>query len=243
MQTKVCTKCNTELPATNKCFSKSQKGKYGLKSICKACASEDQKMYRVNNHEIVIQKQRESAIRNKEANYTSKQKYYLNNKEKVMQRAKIWCANNKEKKKSINKRYVKNNYEHVKIMHKQYRENHREQKRMWWQKYYNRKKQLDINMTCEIWEDIKQYFNNQCAYCGKDKKLEQEHFVCVSKSGEYTKNNIITACRNCNASKSDSDFFEWYPKQAFYDKQREQKILKYLNYNPKTKVQQLTLTI
>ncbi len=63
------------------------------------------------------------------------------------------------------------------------------------------------------------------------KRLEQEHFVPISSNGPYTANNIIPACKSCNSSKRDSDFFSWYPKQPFYSKRREAKILRYLNYD------------
>ena len=73
-----------------------------------------------------------------------------------------------------------------------------------------------------------EYFNNSCAYCGAKCELEQEHFIPVTKGGEYTKNNIITACRSCNASKGNRDFDEWYKNKDFYNKDRENKIKQYL---------------
>jgi hypothetical protein len=81
----------------------------------------------------------------------------------------------------------------------------------------------------------------KCKQCGKEEKLTQDHFKALSNNGEYTKNNIIPACINCNSSKNDADFFAWYPKQSFYSKKQELKILKYLNYDPKTKYQQLAI--
>mgnify|MGYP003489420683 CR=1 FL=1 len=80
-------------------------------------------------------------------------------------------------------------------------------------------------------KNIKLEFNNKCAYCGKEKPLSQEHFVALSKGGEFTINNIIPSCQNCNSSKRATDFFEWYPKFKHYSKKREQIILKFLNYN------------
>jgi 5-methylcytosine-specific restriction endonuclease McrA len=98
---------------------------------------------------------------------------------------------------------------------------------------------LDSNYTKEQWEECKNTFDNKCAYCGKNDKLSQEHFVPVSKGGEYTENNIIPSCKSCNSSKNNSNFFDWYPKQEFYSKIREQNILKHLRYDNNT--QQLAL--
>lgn len=58
--------------------------------------------------------------------------------------------------------------------------------------------------------------------------LTQDHFLPLSKGGEYTVNNIIPACKNCNCSKQDKDFSEWYSKQEFYRKERELKILEHV---------------
>lgn len=86
-------------------------------------------------------------------------------------------------------------------------------------------------LTTEQWVNCKKEFNNNCAYCGKKRKLTQDHFIPLSKNGEYSINNIIPVCSSCNSSKLDNNFFEWYPKQPFYSKSREKRILNYLNYN------------
>ena len=111
------------------------------------------------------------------------------------------------------------------------------------QKRRSLKIKLETSFTNNQWEKCKKYFNNKCAYCGKEKELTQDHFVPLSKHGEYTKNNIVPACKSCNSRKHNKNFFEWYPRQEFYTKQRELKILQYLNYDPKTKIQQLAFTI
>src|SRR5690606_38223949 len=99
---------------------------------------------------------------------------------------------------------------------------------------------LDSNLTQEQWEQCLESFNNSCAYCGtNDEVMCREHFIPVIKGGEFSKNNIIPCCVSCNSSKRDRDFFEWYPTKDFYSKQRENKILKYLNYKYHT--QQLSI--
>ncbi|OPX46417.1 HNH endonuclease [Ruminiclostridium hungatei] len=90
-----------------------------------------------------------------------------------------------------------------------------------------RLKNLLNNFTSTDWKECLKYFNNLCAYCGEKVKLENDHFIPLVKGGNYTKSNIVCACRRCNASKDDEDFFVWYPLQDFYDKNREGKILIY----------------
>ena len=98
---------------------------------------------------------------------------------------------------------------------------------------------LPATLTLEQWQQIKVDFNNKCAYCGMteeehrkrfNEQIHQEHFIPLFKSGEYTHNNIIPACRSCNSSKQDTDFFEWYPTYEYYNEEREQFILEYLGY-------------
>ncbi len=102
-----------------------------------------------------------------------------------------------------------------------------------------RKSGLVATFTYKQWLACKTAFNNRCAYCGEEKDLTQDHFIPSTNGGGYSKDNIIPVCHICNSSKSDSDFFEWYPQQTFYSKQREQKLLKYLNY--KGNYQQLAI--
>jgi len=59
-------------------------------------------------------------------------------------------------------------------------------------------------LTRRGWELVKEYFNNRCAYCGRDNvQLEREHIIPVSKGGELVVENIVPACRRCNNKKGD----------------------------------------
>lgn len=117
------------------------------------------------------------------------------------------------------------------------------------QKRRTKQKKLPAILTLEQWTSIKEDFNNQCAYCGMTEEehlkqfgeqLHQEHFIPLSEGGEYTHSNIIPACRSCNSSKNNSNFFDWYPEQEFYDEEREIEILKHLNYLTED-IQQLSI--
>lgn len=45
METKICTVCKTELPATLYFFYAQKRGKYGVRSCCKKCSEEKSKVY------------------------------------------------------------------------------------------------------------------------------------------------------------------------------------------------------
>lgn len=96
-------------------------------------------------------------------------------------------------------------------------------------------KRDDFALTHEEWEETKEFFNFECAYCGSKNKLTYDHFHPFSKGGDFMKGNVIPCCGNCNSGKNNKAFEKWYPNQEFYDEQRASKILKYIELN-----QQLT---
>jgi len=287
MQTKICSKCSKELPATNEYFQPRKVSKDGLYSYCKDCLKIEHKKYRENNKEKIAMKSKQFRIDNKEKTAEYSKIYRLKNLESCSKQGKQWYEANKDKMieyRKINKdkissqrkQWREDNKDMISAKAKQYREINkksiREQKKQfskenkdkiaqYKKEYYkenrtkviesasqyakqnpdkirivqerrrSKKKQLLSTLTVEQWNDIKIEFNNRCAYCGEKVHLQQEHFIPLSKGGEYTVNNIIPACKRCNPSKNNGDFFEWYPKQEYYSKEREQFILNHLGYN------------
>ena len=209
METKICNKCNEDLPL--EMFNNAKRNDDGLYFYCKKCVKKQKKLYRERNKEKVANQRR-----------ISKQK----NRVKALAYQKQYRANNIEKYKEIDKRNKEANKEKYNF----YAQTRRTKKRM-----------LPSTLTLEQWINIKNDFDNKCAYCGRKLKLTQEHFIPLSKDGEFSINNIIPACSYCNCSKGAKDFFKWYPEHKYFSKDREIKILKYLNY--KNKNQQLTLVI
>lgn len=265
---KTCTGCRKKLPETKDYFNAQKNGKNGLTSKCKEC----KRVYALKNAEKVAQHKRDWYLRNKESilveakerkeeTNEQRRKRRASNPEKYRNKEREYWNKNPDKKKANNKRYYNNhkeeflkkckiyyqkNSETVKERTKEWAKNNpqrnKELNRLKWHKYRSRLSKLDFQYTKKEWECCKEHFNHKCSYCGSDEDLTREHFVPVIKGGEFTRNNIIPACGSCNYSKSDRDFFEWYPNKEFYSKGREKKIMEYLNYN-KNKTQQLTLTI
>jgi hypothetical protein len=258
MGTKVCTKCGIEYPATTEYYHSNKKGKYGLQAECKACVSDYHKQYRINNIEKLkedtkkyydnnIDKIKKYRDANKGKMKEYNKQYRISNNERLKQHYTEYRNNNRQLINEYKKVYYESNKDLVNDQVKIYRNKNREKTNSVRRISTNRrracKRQLVNSYTLSEWQACVEYFDNKCAYCGNEEKLSQEHFVPLSKGGEYTKNNIIPSCTTCNSSKINKDFFEWYPKQLFYDKERERKILKYLNYDEKSKAQQLTLTL
>jgi 5-methylcytosine-specific restriction endonuclease McrA len=216
---KICNKCGKEFPATTEYFYEysyhTATGKKCLMSYCKICTRKSTGKYKNEHKEQYVAYAKDY-----------RKKYYQENKEREVKRSSLWYEKNKERNL---------------VNGQKWREANRERSKLILQRRINKKRQLPSDLTNEQWIKCLDYFNNECAYCGKNGKLTIEHFVPLSNGGELTINNIICVCRSCNSSKQAKDFFEWYPKQKFYSKKRERKILKFLNYN--NGIQQLAINM
>jgi hypothetical protein len=266
IKTKICSKCNVDKPLTIDYFHKNKSFKDGFNARCKVCRNEDKKLYRQENSEKIKEYSNKYYCENKEQLSDYKARWYKKNAERVAVRAKRYYNDNriniieyqaryrKENPMLVtrrNKMYYKNNVE----KHRRYRENNKEKLSEYSKQYTKKnrekfifkvqkrnamKRKLPNTLTVEQWEQARKYFNYECAYCGKKEKLEQEHFIPLSKGGGYTHNNIIPACKSCNCSKRDKYFYEWYHLFEHYDKMREKRIFVYLSCENKN-AQQLSI--
>ena len=60
-----------------------------------------------------------------------------------------------------------------------------------------------------------------CQYCGfRGEPLSIDHVHPRSRGGLSVTENCVPACLPCNGSKGDSDAFNWYRSQSFYDPRR-----------------------
>jgi 5-methylcytosine-specific restriction endonuclease McrA len=145
-------------------------------------------------------------------------------KECVREYSKEYRKNNKDEIKEYNKEYRENNKEY----YKEYKENNSDKYNEGNKRRREMIKSLPNTLTKEQWKEKLEIFNHSCAYCGKVKKLCEEHFISVFNQGGRTYDNMIPACISCNSSKGENDFFDWYPTYKHYDKDRFDFILKHL---------------
>ncbi|WP_224771192.1 HNH endonuclease [Metabacillus idriensis] len=197
---KTCNTCESEHPLTQEFYSQSKVNKSGFRNKCKQCEREHSR------------------------------KYYQENKAKVNKRNKEYQKNHVQDLQEYRKTYYKENHEKILFQKRKYLKANRDRYVMHKQLRRAKEKQLFNTLTAEQWKTIKQTFDNKCAYCGEKRKLTKDHFIPLSKNGEYSFQNIIPACLSCNSSKKDKDFSEWYLNQNFYDVYRENKIMRHLKY-------------
>ncbi|HWI32005.1 MAG TPA: HNH endonuclease [Microbacterium sp.] len=76
-----------------------------------------------------------------------------------------------------------------------------------------RKRRMDAadnDLTPAQWAAIQEAWGGGCAYCGAgDSALQRDCVLALSRGGRYTIENIVPACRACNASKSNDEVTRW----------------------------------
>ena len=251
---KKCVKCGNDKPRNAEYFCIRKNSKDGLRGACKECTRAETKIYREEHKEL---------IKAHSNSYRGTHKQSLSQYSKIYNRS--YRKKHKEKKAIYEKSYKREHKEELAAQAIRYRNEHKEEIKAYLEKHKERistrfsiyakanrdqmnaykqarkakERKLTHTLTREQWQEIKNNFDNKCAYCGKAKTLEQEHFYPVTLGGEYATSNIIPACKNCNSSKGAKLFKDWYPQQPYFNKSRENNILKYLGY--KNNSQQLAM--
>ena len=65
------------------------------------------------------------------------------------------------------------------------------------------------------WDALKQAWGG-CAYCGAtDRPLQRDCVLAISRGGRYTLENIVPACRSCNAGKGNEEVTRWMRRRRF----------------------------
>jgi hypothetical protein len=68
---------------------------------------------------------------------------------------------------------------------------------------------LDHDLDEQQWAALRAAWGG-CAYCGAvDTPLQRDCVLAVSRGGRYTLDNVVPACRSCNASKCNFEVTGW----------------------------------
>lgn len=198
---KKCNACKNEKPLDD--YPKSGKSKDGRTGKCTPCTHERDRAYREANKDKVRAKQR---------------RYYEANREEIRAKGRAYTKVEPEavkaRRRESRRRWAAANPE-VRVLHQQRRR--------------ARAKETVSDFTNSQWTECVSYFNNECAYCGAEELLQQEHVIPLSKGGGYTVTNIIPACAKCNSSKRDTDLEEWFSSKDFYSEDKLEDIYSYLS--------------
>lgn len=245
-----CSVCGKVYPVSSEFYPMDKRRNCRNSAKCWDCHNEHERKkysehpessirYRETHREELLEKKKQYYLNNKEHCNKKSKEYYEKHKIETKRFSDIWRKNHPEKIKQYTRLRYERHKEHMLVVAQSWKDRNRDAVNTQWQRREAKKKALKATLTKAQWESIKKEFNNRCAYCGEETKLTQDHFVPVSRDGEYTANNIIPACSKCNCSKFNNSFFEWYPNSLGYSKERERRILNYLGYDKATGLQQL----
>ena len=235
---KKCTKCDVWLVACNINFSKTKRGKYGLRSYCKKC----QKKYREEHREEMIEYQKKYRKENKKKVSEYRKKYIEEHREELKQYY--------EERKEEYKRYYEENRGKILERKRKYREEHKEEILEYSKKYRqtpqgqvthfnsNMKRRQTLQsqgkgMTVEQWVEMMEFFNWKCAYSNiplNKNNRSIDHIKCLDNGGLNEIWNCVPMYKSYNSSKNTKDMLEWYQQQDFYSEERLQKIYEWQEY-------------
>ncbi len=84
-----------------------------------------------------------------------------------------------------------------------------------------------------LWRrDIKEKWQNKCAYCGSGDNLTIDHVVPRCKGGSDFTKNVVCCCSKCNQKKGHEPWDEWYFNQEFFSLEQYDKIVEWIEPDP-----------
>jgi 5-methylcytosine-specific restriction endonuclease McrA len=121
----------------------------------------------------------------------------------------LWRLMHPERNRVAQSRYRAENPEKCRTAERLWRERNPEWHRLKDQRRKAQKLGSGGVVTVSDWMAILRAYENRCAYCGRDGKLEQDHIMPLSRGGGHTPQNIAPACGFCNRSKGSKLLSEW----------------------------------
>ena len=127
METKVCTKCKQELPATREYFHAMKGGGFGLRPSCKECRKAPTKAYRQDHQKEIKAYKKTYCQVHKEKLKKESNIYYQAHKKEIRTRVRNYYQSHREDIKTYYITYNQIHYEEHKAYCKTYYQNHKEQ--------------------------------------------------------------------------------------------------------------------
>jgi 5-methylcytosine-specific restriction endonuclease McrA len=77
-----------------------------------------------------------------------------------------------------------------------------------------RMERVEHDLTADQWAALMAAWGG-CAYCGvTGTPLQRDCVLALSRGGRYTVDNIVPACRSCNASKGNHEVTTWMRRKG-----------------------------
>lgn len=189
--TKQCTQCKQEYPATGEYFTPCKRGKYGLFSWCKSCATKKMKE-RYKPHPKPLSTTEEL----KERKHARDKEYAIKHREEKADYHRNWTDKNRERVNAKTRDWAKAHPEYGK---------QRKSKR--------RARENNAQGTHTARDTQLQYKsqNGLCWWCGCElgNQWHEDHLIPLNRGGTDWANNIVCSCPKCNLSRADKLPSEW----------------------------------
>lgn len=131
-----------------------------------------------------------------------------------------------EKERLRSQGYREANPDQINATNRRYRDRNRERVREWGRVAYaqdpaagcakvHRRRALVAGATTEFVDEAAIYERDgyMCLYCGATEDLTLDHIVALNNGGPHCEDNLVVACRRCNASKGTRPLEEWLQTQ------------------------------
>ena len=186
---KLCRFCDTEKSLD--LFGNQKRSKDGKNSKCNSCHNDYMKSYYLAHREVLAAKALAHHYKIQDIANEKRRLNRLKNLDKQMAHSRQWQKDNKEAARAIKSNWRHKNREIVKA-----NKDKREQLKK------------DGNVPSSF---VRQLRKMPCNYCGKfyDGKMQIDHVLPISKGGLHIVENLVSACRTCNLSKSDKLLDDW----------------------------------
>lgn len=143
IQTKRCTKCGNEYPATAEYFYRDNRAKDGLKFRCKKCKGGEFRKWQQENWQYVTDYMTVYRQENKEHIAETTQEYRQKHREKIIVQRREYYEKHRERLAAKCLDYRRRNHDKVLLMYRTYHAANREKRRRYDQEHKQKKR-------CEI---------------------------------------------------------------------------------------------
>jgi Restriction endonuclease len=207
----ICRICQEEKPETRfAAYGKNRRRRL----VCMDCQNKCKRNWYQKNLEHARASSREHAT-----------KTYHRNREKYLAKMKEWREANREWRKNNRhdwhlmhkaaqnlyaRKYYQDHKKEIHAAHKRWRLSDPTLSRWHANVRHQRLKKVPVNdLTREQWLARCEEFHNHCAYCWKTGvELTIDHMIPIVAGGSHTLDNIVPACKSCNAAKSHRSLLE-----------------------------------
>lgn len=197
---KICCKCQTKKP-----FDEFRKGR----SKCKQCAYAEKRAWYQRHHDKVKADARQYYHKTKDLRLVQMREWRNSHQQYRKEKRREWHQANKPDQNIKTRQYYATHKKQIYEKHKEWRLADPTLSRWHASVRHQRLKGTPNDLTREQWLARLEEFGHHCAYCwAEGVPLTQDHLIPIVKGGAHTIDNVVPACKPCNAKKQARSMLE-----------------------------------